>query len=604
MTAYFEKYESVLPPEPIPHSIPRELLWQFLATMSLGVGFWYIAWRWTDSLNPEALWFAVPLATAETFAYVGLILFVINLWAVRDIPMKEPPSSIRQCVSEPDAFEDRPLQVDIFFPTYDEDPELVRLSILDAKAMDYPHPLSLTIHVLDDGKRPAMAEVARQEGVNYITRDSNIGFKAGNLRNAMEQTFGDFIVICDADTRPFPTMLRRTLGYFRDPDVAWVQTPQWFFELPPGTPLAQVMKRRLGTPGHLLGRGIEKIVGPVMVGEDPFCNSPQMFYDVIQRRRNWANASFCCGAGSIHRREAVMEAALKSYSTAMDRFIGNITRDIKDLSLKSDLTEAMQRELALETELTPYKFHVSEDMYTSIILHSDPDRQWKSVFHPPIESKMLSTQDLVSWAVQRFKYAGGTIDVALNDNPLFRRGMTIPQKLMYASTFWSYLGCIWNVIFLAAPIIYLFTGIAPVAAYSMDFYKHVLPFLFLNTLATMVGTWGVAAWSGQSFYLSFFPINFRALTTVLRGKKISFPVTPKTRQEGNFAHLVVPQILVMVLTAAGLVYAGLMAWAGRFDNVNGLLTNAFWGANNILAMWGIVAAAFWKPDPNDEGETP
>ena len=604
MTEYFEKYETRLPPEPIPYSMPRELLWQFLATMSMGVGFWYVVWRWTASLNYEALWFAIPLVLAETFAYAGLILFVINLWMIRDTPQQEPPQWIDQCVRDPETFEKRPLQVDLFFPTYDEDPELVRLSILDAKAIDYPHPIDLTIHVLDDGKRETMQGVAEEEGVNYITRNSNIGFKAGNLRNAMEQTFGDFIVICDADTRPFPTMLKRTLGYFKDPDVAWVQTPQWFFELPPGVPLHRVMARWMGRPGHWMGKGIERIVGEIMVGEDPFCNSPQMFYDVIQRRRNWANASFCCGAGSIHRRDAVMEAALKTYSGAMDRLIDKVTQKVKDETLKADLAEAMQRELALETELTPYKFHVSEDMYTSIALHSDPDREWKSVFHPPIESKMLSTQDLVSWAVQRFKYAGGTIDVELHDNPLFQKGMRFKQKLMYAATFWSYLGCIWNVIFLSAPIIYLFTGIAPVAAYSMDFYKHILPFIFLNTLATMVGTWGVAAWSGQSSYLSFFPINFRALITVLRGQKISFPVTPKTRQEGNFVHLVIPQIMVIVLTVGGLLYAGIMAWMGRFTNVNGLLTNAFWGLNNILAMVGIVRAAFWHPEPDEKEELP
>ena len=40
------------------------------------------------------------------------------------------------------------------------------------------------------------------------------------------------------------------------------------------------------------------------IGEDPLVNDPRIFYDILLRRRNWANASFCCGAGSIHRREA------------------------------------------------------------------------------------------------------------------------------------------------------------------------------------------------------------------------------------------------------------------------------------------------------------
>lgn len=62
-----------------------------------------------------------------------------------------------------------------------------------------------------------MKAVCEQEGANYITRQSNIGYKAGNLRNGLEHTDGDFLIICDADTRVFPTLLSHTLGYFRDP---------------------------------------------------------------------------------------------------------------------------------------------------------------------------------------------------------------------------------------------------------------------------------------------------------------------------------------------------------------------------------------------------
>jgi cellulose synthase (UDP-forming) len=39
---------------------------------------------------------------------------------------------------------------------------------------------------------------------------------------------------------------------------------------------------------------------------------------------------------------------------------------------------------------------VSEDIYTSIVLHNDVDRRWKAVMHPGMESKMLSPQDLLS----------------------------------------------------------------------------------------------------------------------------------------------------------------------------------------------------------------
>lgn len=594
MAFYFSPFEQRLPPAPVPYAASRELLFQFLATVNLVLGAWYIHWRWTSSLNWDALWFAVPLVLAESLAYAGFVFFTFNLWKTWDPPPRPPPRTIDECVRE--AAAPRPPSVDVFIATYNEDPELVRLSLRDAGRLTYPHPLDLRIHVLDDGRRAAMRAVAAEEGVEYISRDDNAGFKAGNLRNAMERTSGDFILICDADTRPFPTLLEDTLGYFRDPDVAWVQTPQWFYDLPEGRSLAAALGRRFGRPGTGLGRAVERLFGPVRLGADPFANDPQMFYDVLQRRRNWANASFCCGAGSLHRREAVMQVALRQFAHQVEDAVTAVTADIPDAEIRADLSEAMTRQLALETEVTPYKFHVSEDIYTSIVLHSDRARRWKSVLHPWVESKMLSPQDLQTWIVQRFKYAGGTLDIALHDNPLFRRGLRWPQRVMYAATFWAYLGCLWNVVFLTAPIIFLFTGVAPVSSYSGDFLKRIFPFLVTSELALLVGTWGVSGWLGKTSYLYFFPTNFRALWTVLRGRRIAFPTTPKERQEGSYLHLVVPQLTVIALTAGGILYAVARLALGLPTNLAGLLVNSFWGLNNILALQRIVRAAFWRPE--------
>ncbi len=604
MKFYFEKYEDRKPEPPLANNEWRELLWQYFAVIALVVGAWYIIWRWTSSLNYDALWYAVPLVIAETGAYIGLILFTFNLWKVKDTPKQDPPTMLSEVVAY-DISDDRTINVDMYFPTYDEDPELVRLSLKDAKKVLNPMGVNISIHVLDDGSRESMKLVAEEEEVNYITREGNIGFKAGNLRNAMEQTGGDFIVICDADTRPLPTLLQNTLGYFKDSDVAWVQTPQWFFDIPEGKPLDKFLSKYLSTPGSLLGKGIQKVIGPVQVGADPFVNDPKMFYDVIQRRRNWCNASFCCGAGSIHRREAVMEAALKSYAEQIDADVEDIYKKVKRITGESKLDESLltliDQQALLNNEFTPYRFHVSEDIYTSIVLHSDPDRNWKSVMHPDVESKMLSPQDLLTWTIQRFKYAGGTLDIAKNDNPVFRKGMSLPQRLMYATTIWSYMGGIWNAIFLTAPLIYLFFAVSPVQSYSMDFYIHIVPFLLLTEIAFMIGGWGLAGYPSKASYLAFFPTNLRALWTVMKGEKISFPVTPKDRQEGNFLNLAIPQTVIIVLTIIGIIFA----WSQyqlehpSYD-INGVLLNTFWGLNNILALSGIIFAALWKPEEEQD----
>jgi cellulose synthase (UDP-forming) len=589
----FVKYDARRPEPPVPHSDSREILWQFLATTTAGVGLWYMWWRWTASLNWDAPWFSIPMVLAETCAFVGLLLFIHNLWCNKDVGKRAPPARRKDCI--PDA-DNEPISVDVFIPTYSEDPELVRYSIRDAKALDRPHNLDLRIHILDDGRRPEMKSVADQEGVNYITRTNNVGFKAGNLRNAMEQTSGDFLLICDADTRVFPSFLEDTLGYFRDFDVAWVQTPQWFYDIPEGHRLPDVWQNVLGAAGRKMAAIVESIAGPIQVGRDPFINDPKLFYDVFLRRRNVVFGSFCCGAGSIHRREAVMEAAVKAFAAQVDDSVNVYGRDVENLELRRGLEDMMRHQFALETEITPYKFHVSEDIYTSIVLHSDPERNWKSVLHPEIESKMLSPLDLQSWIVQRFKYAGGTIDICVNDNPVFRKGMSLRKKLMYAMTFWSYLAPLWNVVFLSAPIIALFTGVAPVSAYSSEFFRHLLPFLLLHETACLVGMWGVENFQGRSLNLAFFSINLRAIWTVLKGEKIKFPVTPKERQDGRFLHLVVPQLAVAGLTALAIIFGAAKAYLSGDPELTGIwLVNAFWGLNNILAMSSLIRAAVWKP---------
>lgn len=598
---YFDKFEDRRPPEPLAYSRPVELIWQVLAVATLVTGAIYLHWRWTASLNFDALWFAIPLVIAETCAYFGLILFVANLWKTRDYPRRPPPATFAECV-KPEEAADRPLSVDVFIATYNEEEELVRLSIRDAKAITYPHPIDLKIHVLDDGRRPAMRQVAEEEGVGYITRENNVGFKAGNLRNAMEQTSGDFIVICDADTRPFPTIIERTLGYFRDPDVGIVQTPHWFYDIPEGERLQDAWGKSFGAPGRWFGKGLEATFGEIRVGEDPFANDPAMFFDVIQRRRNPWNAAFCCGAGSIHRREAVMFVALRAFSESVARSTQEARSKLDRLLRRRDAEQdALARwQAAQDLELTPYKFHVSEDIYSTIVLHQDPTRNWKTVLHPDVESKMLSPQDLLSWTIQRFKYAGGSLDIFFHDNPVTRPGLSFMQRVMYLATFWSYFSALWNLMFLAAPVIYLFTAIPPVSAYTGDFFARALPFLVLNELAFMMGTWGLSGFKGKVTYLSTFPISLRALWAVLRDKKISFPVTPKQRQGGTHLRLVWPQLLVIALTVAAFAWGAAQLAAGRGGySFGGLLVNGLWGLNNIIAMSIMVRAAFWKPEDGE-----
>ena len=591
---YFSRFEH-RKPEPASQSGELQMfLTQILSVCALALGAWYLFWRWTDSLNPDALGFSIVLAIAESLAFVGSVLFTFNLWRVKDTPWRSSPSrlsEIRRGVSE-----DGAVVVDVFYPTYNEDEELVRLSLQDAKRMRVPKGLDVRIHVLDDGNRGRMREVAEEEGVNYLARADNIGFKAGNIRNGMRYTEGHLMVIFDADTRPFPEFLERTLGYFRDADVAWVQTPQWFFDYQEGIPLPVWLSKgwHLGVLGRVLGQGVERCIGPIHVNRDLLGNDPSMFYDVILRRRNPYNASFCCGAGSIHRREAIMNQALKRYVDAVQTRASGLADYVQDASLKESYQVQVQLEAARRTEVMPYLFHVSEDIYTGIYLHADEHKTWKSVYHPEVLSKMLSPQELLSWSIQRFKYAGGTLDIMRQDNPLGKKGLSLGQRWMYGATMYSYLAPLWIIPFLIAPIIFFFTGIAPIAAYDGSFYMHLLPFLLVSRLAVLVGTWGVPSLRGEQYYLAFFWQNITAMWEVLCRQPIKFHVTPKIGQAGHNLNLVWPQLLLIGASLCGAAYMGWQVWLGVEQHVPAYLVNLFWTFNNCLALSIIVRAAWLR----------
>jgi len=317
-------------------------------------------------------------------------------------------------------------------------------------------------------------------------------------------------------------------------------------------------------------------MGKMKTGEDVFANDPAMFFDVIQRRRNNYNASFCCGATSVHRTSALRRVAISRW---VDRVL-----------------EAKDKSKAIEEIDVEYiSFHTSEDIYTSLLVHAHKQKEYKSVLHPDVESKMLSPMDLMTWAAQRFRYAGGTIDLVTQEfGRFFKKGLSLGQKLMYFSTFWSYTGAIWLVILLSSPIIFMFTNIAPVQSYSMDFFIHLIPFLFVNQVALMIATWGINSNRGGQFFISISPIVLKAFWDVIRRRPIKFVVTSKTAKSGNFLGLVKIQIALIILYAVAIIYSTVLHLIGDRIFLTGYSVNLMWSLFNMLSLWTIVQAAMFK----------
>ncbi len=577
---YYKEFDSRLPPD-FPRPDPCvQMIWHTLATASVGLGFWYIIWRWTASLNPDAMVFSLAVIMAETLMFVGMLLFYFDIWNVGDQNLRPVRKRMENGMPS-----DNPATVDVFITTYTEDPSLVRLSIQAAKKLKLPVGSDVKIWVLDDGARDLMKDISHREQVNYLSRADNLGFKAGNIRNAILHSTSEYIVICDADTRVMPEFLNNTLGYFEDPDVAWVQTPHWNYDIPPGVHLERFL------PGFLRAhfekrRGSDAFQSKRQILQDPFFADSRIFFDIIQRRRDRNNASFCCGAASIHRREALLEGTLRREAGSNRRkwFHRWSPNTQTRLSIRSKILE-------------PFRFHVSEDFFTSLLMHSDPKRKWKSVFHPQVEAKMLSPWDLHSWTVQNYKYAGGTLDVLFRSKGYLTSSMSLCQKLHYSATFWSYLTPLWGWVFLVAPIVSMSTGIAPMSGYTVEFFVHLLPFILIHELALVFGFWGTSVWKGRLLSQSITFLVLQAMWSVMLRRPIKFKVTPKSRTSEVFWTPVLPHIVIIVATVFTFLI-GLHRYANNQDPGDAVLLifNGFWGAVNIFALTRFALIAAWRPE--------
>ena len=615
MLPYFAKYETRMPGRVPSHTRWQETVWHLLAGAVIGLGLWYIHWRWTSSLNPDALVFSVLVALAESLALIGTMIFFYDIWREGDTPKAQPPATRKEANLDGDG----PIEVDIYLTTFDEEVEVVEPSIAATRDLRVPDGVELRVHICDDGDRAEMAELARRWGVGYFRRDDNRGFKAGNLRNALFRSHGDFVAILDADTRVLPSFIENTLGYFRDPKVAWVQTPHWFYDIPEGRSWEAWLEARAGRRARVLAPVLRRVTGLSTVGEDPFRSDAMLFFDVIQRRRNRNGASFCCGAGSVHRRDAVFAGALRHQAGRLRslkrrvalplsmRIAAWLTRPVRRGSTApaAASVSASTAPFLRQAEMQPFRYHVSEDILTSIHLHGDAGAGWRSVYHPQVECRMLSPWTIDAWTTQRLKYAGGTYDIMLRENPIFRRGMPWRIKLHYAATFWSYLSALWAPILLLAPAIALAFGIAPVSAYSTDFFLHLLPVLFLNELAMLAACKGYNIHHGRASSVTSLPIQIRAFWAVVRGKRPRFPPTPKTPVFSSSLRRVVPNIALIAIMMATAAWA---LWRySEGDPAYGLsmlAVNAFWLIWNMSALAQAVFAALWRPDAPQAAATP
>jgi cellulose synthase (UDP-forming) len=593
---------------------------RILAVLVVSFGLIYITWRWTSTLSWPAWWIAIPLAAAETYSLGESVLYALTMWNARRRPAPPPALPGRT--------------VDVFITTYNEPLELVLGTALAARDMTYPH----MTWILDDGSRPDFAAAASEIGVGYITRgpewEGRQRFaKAGNVNNALSQTTGEFVAILDADQVPEPRFLDRVLGYFDSAEVAFVQTPQRFWNVPDSDPLG--------------------------------CQA-ELFYGPIQQGKDGWEAAFFCGSNAVLRREALMAlgltrytraaaertwAALRSGRSRLEDLLSELCvrqpsaveaveaaldaiaaaeRQVRRGDVLAELTfelrDAFRRVSAghLSEDVVPeldavmesvdvartdlaLAIHpldtttITEDMATAMHLHA---MGWSSAYHHEVLVHGLAPDDIQTMLSQRQRWAAGTMQVFFKDNPLLVRGLTAAQRLMYLATMSSYLNGFAVVAYIAAPMVFLLTGVYPLLASPITFFCLFLPFFAsCQLLFQLAGKGSGGLWRGQQFSFALFPTWIAATLSGaaagLLGKQLTFSVTAKTRQARGrgFRHVRL-QLGAMALLVVSACIGVVRAMQDETLHYPTLITLA-WVALDLALLGSVIGAARYKGPSED-----
>jgi cellulose synthase (UDP-forming) len=242
-----------------------------LALIALIWGAGYLTWRvgWSgEGANPVL--FAMLLVT-EVYGIYALATLAWFSWS-RPRAVRPAPTPGRK--------------VDVYVCTYDEPVEVVMATLAGCGALTYPH----TTYLLDDGRRPEMAELAAMAGAEYLVRPDNSHAKAGNINAALPRTEGELVLILDADHVPMPDALDAVVGYFDDPRMAVVQTPHDFFNSD-------------SVQHYAVGR-----------------HEQSLFYRVVCPGKNRHGAAYWCGSAALIDRAALLEIGGVATETIAEDF--------------------------------------------------------------------------------------------------------------------------------------------------------------------------------------------------------------------------------------------------------------------------------------------
>lgn len=285
--------------------------------------------------------------------------------------------------------------------------------------------------------------------------------------------------------------------------------------------------------------------------EDPFGNGDRLWYSRTAPARDYDNAMFACGSGVVWRISSL--ESIGGFST----------------------------------------WNLVEDLTTSYNLLA---QKWQGKYHYEALSKGLAPEDLPNYIKQRGTWALDTIRLFFWDNPLFKKGLSLSQKLQFLELPLFYFNGIFLILLIVTTAISLFGGIWPTTASASEHALFLAPgFLCMEVYYLMLAG-SISLKRTRQLQIGLSPIfAHAAIKALLFGptKKPKYKVTMKNNIYGNYLVLVIPQLIIVLLLAFGVIksISGTPLYS-KFD-----WAIVFWSFYQSTFYMQIIKVSWWKWRP-------
>jgi cellulose synthase (UDP-forming) len=281
-------------------------------------------------------------------------------------------------------------------------------------------------------------------------------------------------------------------------------------------------------------------------------NEGELFYGLLQDGNDFWNATFFCGSCAVLRRTALME-------------VGGI---------------------AVET--------VTEDAHTSLKMHR---RGWTTAYINLAQAAGLATESLSAHVGQRIRWARGMAQIFRIDNPLLGRGLKFGQRLCYANAMLHFFYGLPRVVFLTAPLSYLFFEAHIIQAGALVILSYAAPHIMHANLTNsrLQGPFRHSFWAEVYETVLATYILMPTLLALVNPKLGTFNVTAKgglVQQEYFDRDIAKPYIAILGLNVIGVAVGigRLLFW--NTHETDTVMLNLAWTAYNILIAGAALSVAW------------